>query len=115
MGWWNSWRESQTHKAPVTDESILADAANQIKELNGAPIQGKKFLSMGFLTGYFLNLGGETEKSPPKQLVAFVFPVLNRAVLEFLVRAAKNDSINGIIGFTSNCAVVKEYKLKGGS
>lgn len=108
------YADSLTHKEPVTDEALLSAAANEIKELNGAPIKGTKFLTMGFLRGYYLNMQAEDDKTP-KTLIAFVFPVLNRSVLEFLVRAAKNDSINGILGFTSNVCVVKEYKLKGGS
>ena len=113
-GWFQIYADNLHKPTTVTDESLLSAASAQIKELNGAPIQGKKFLTMGFLRGYYLSIQADTDKTP-KQLIAFVFPVLNQAVLEFLVRAAKNDSINGILGFTQNVCVCKEYKLKGGS
>lgn len=94
-----------------SDNDLLSDAVNSIEELKDTSnINGKLFVTMPSIRGYYLNIthGNGSEK----KLIAFVYPVLNSAVLNFLVLAAKKDTINGILGITDHVCIVKEYKLR---
>lgn len=94
------------------DSAFLQDATRHIKELENATLQGNEFMSNAFLTAYQLHIS--TPKGEAKSYIAFVWPRTTAQVVDFLVRAAKTDTINGIVGNTENVLICKEYKLKGG-
>lgn len=97
-------------KPKFDEQAALQQAAQSIEKLSGAKsLQGVEFLNRGFLRGYYVDVIMGSGK--PLKVIAFVFPVINRQVMEFLVNAAKTDAVNGIMGFTDNVCIVKQYKI----
>ncbi len=97
-----------------TDSDLLKASLKEFESLKDiANVTGKQMMSTQFMRGYQISV--IDSKGAEKFLIAFVYPVLNRQVCEFLVQAAKKDSINGIIGVGEHVTIVKEYKLQGGA
>lgn len=97
----------QQHVAPVgdpnNDQKLLQQALSQIPQFKNTKSNGKKVLTSDSLSGYSLTIDN-------KVYFAFIYPVLNAQVLEFLVNAAKKDNINGIIAVKDHVCLVREYK-----
>ena len=109
-------QQIQQQQAPsnkARDSQYLTEASNVFKELSGGVSGAKPFLNMGFMTGYFLET--QDDKQNKKTYIAFVFANGgDPRVIDFLVKAAKSDSMNGLVGNTAHVYLCKEYKLKGG-
>lgn len=94
--------------AGKNDSQIISESAGQVEALKDAQnIQGRLRVNRGFVRVYDLSM---TVDSEPRNYVAFVYPVINANVLEFLVTAAQNNSFVGLLKILPNCTIMKTYK-----
>ena len=101
-------------RPPNRDQEYIRQAVNSIELLkNATNVQATPFMNTGFMKVYYLTIEGV----PPvdSKLIAFVWAKLDVNILETMVWNAKKDTINGLLGFTPNTCICKEFKLKGGS
>jgi hypothetical protein len=93
-----------------TDQDYIQEVVNKVDELKDTQINAEMFLTLKFLRGYRLHITKSNPEAQPLSYVVFVFNQINAEVLEFLVKAGKNDNLKGILGFTNNAVMVKDYR-----
>lgn len=98
---------------PKDWNTLLQENAKFFPELQGViNIHGDMLASTPFLRAF--RLGIADEKGKDKNLVALIFPVLNKDVLLYCTQMAKSNMINGILGASPNVLLAKDMKVGSG-
>lgn len=93
---------------PKNDNELLKESVKDFPQLKESQaIEGQQILTTSYIRAYTITIH---EEDSTKNLVAFIYSTLNSEVLNFLVTAAKKDTINGLIGGNEHCYLVKEFK-----
>ena len=95
------------------DSRYIQEAIATAEKLKGATnSEGQAFIVNDFLRAYDLQVV-IPDKPMPESVIAFVFNVLDKQVLDFLLNNALNNNISRLLNTTSNCVLVGKFKVLG--